>query len=131
MPEEKKDGVQDLLSAIAGDTADVSHRLYRLFLLEMRMAAQSMCGALAMAVAAIVFAFVAVLFAGEAMFEWLSAELGSRMLAALAVTAFMALIGGALAYASYRRFRHTSFVPKRTRASLHELRAAFFGGPRK
>ena len=51
MPEEKKDGVQDLLSAIAGDTADVSHRLYRLFLLEMRMAAQSMCGALAMAVA--------------------------------------------------------------------------------
>lgn len=127
MPDENK-GIQDVLGAIARDATDLLRKECRLFLLETRKAVSEVYVAAFLAIGAIVFGFVALIFAGEALLEWLAVAFVSRALAALAVTAIMALLGAILALVSYRRFIGASFIPKKTLNALKATRSALFGG---
>lgn len=128
MPDEDPKGIQDVLADIMRDAKDLMLKEYRLFLLETRRAFIGAYVAVLFAVAAGIFVFVALLFAGEALLEWLAVQFGSRALAALGVTGVMTLIALILAFASYRQFMKASLVPKKTLASLRASRSAFFGG---
>lgn len=119
---------QDILSALANDSATLVRKQYALLCLETGTALRRVFFAILLMFLGMTAAAAAMVFLGIALFEWLAVEFASRALAALAVSGAGAVVAALILVVAYQLLMRTSFVPRRTFASLSRSASSLFGG---
>lgn len=127
MRERGTEAFQDILFALADDAADLARKECDLFRAETRETVRRLVFAGILLVLGVAIAILAMVFLGVASFEWLVVALDSRVLAAFSVAGIAAIVAAFAVIGAYYRLVRTSFIPKRTLASIRQDVRIFLG----
>ena len=110
--------MQRLIGDALRESADLARKEIALFRTEMSDNIRMLVTGLVMAIAAAVFAILALIWLTQALVDWLATKVGSHALAALIVGGALAVVAIALGLYGRSAISKTSLAPKRTAQSL-------------
>ena len=118
MPDTQGPSIQRLIGEALRESTDLARKEIALFRTEMSDNIRTLVTGLVVAIAAAVFAILALIWLTQALVDWLATKVGSHALAALIVGGALAVLAIALGLYGRSAMSKATLTPTRTARSL-------------